>query len=291
MELRQVRYFLALSETLNFTRAAEMVNVTQPTLTTAIKKLEDEMGGALIHRERGNTHLTQLGQMLLPFLQQVYESSQAARMLADEISRGERTPLSIGLSDSVDKTRVMEPLRQLKRQAEGLELNIEGGRDEALVGNLLEGKLNLAMVDEATVRDEILRFHPIYREDMCVVLPETDPLCAQSSLVSADIVNRHWVGLMGSQVHDAFAEAVRLSDPEWMQQHRASRPIEAQVLALCDMGLVLAGSEEPLLNGLVSRPLTEPLLSRTIGLAQVRGRQLSAAGLSFGRLLRACFHD
>ena len=59
MELHEIRYFLAVCETLNFTRAAERCNVTQPSLTRAIQSLEGKLGGGpLINRERGNTHLT-----------------------------------------------------------------------------------------------------------------------------------------------------------------------------------------------------------------------------------------
>ncbi|MEY9287064.1 DNA-binding transcriptional LysR family regulator [Bradyrhizobium ottawaense] len=64
LQLYQVRYFLALAKTRNFTRAAEQCNVTQPALTKAIQKLEQELGGALIHRERHLTQLTDLGKMI-----------------------------------------------------------------------------------------------------------------------------------------------------------------------------------------------------------------------------------
>jgi LysR family transcriptional regulator, hydrogen peroxide-inducible genes activator len=57
MEMHQVRYVLAVAEELNFTRAAEKCNVTQPSLTRAVKALEEELGGSLFHRERANTHL------------------------------------------------------------------------------------------------------------------------------------------------------------------------------------------------------------------------------------------
>src|SRR6476659_9946810 len=66
LQFYQVRYFLALAGTLNFTRAAEQCNVTQPALTKAVQKLEQELGGALIHRERHLTQLTELGKMVLP---------------------------------------------------------------------------------------------------------------------------------------------------------------------------------------------------------------------------------
>src|SRR3712207_8365018 len=66
VEMHQVRYFVALCETLNFTRAAERCNVAQPSLTRAIKLLEDELGGPLFNRERNRTHLTELGRMMEP---------------------------------------------------------------------------------------------------------------------------------------------------------------------------------------------------------------------------------
>jgi len=66
--MQQVRYFLAVAGTLDFARAAERCNVSQPSLTRAIQSLEAELGGPLFHRERGNTHLTELGRIIQPFL-------------------------------------------------------------------------------------------------------------------------------------------------------------------------------------------------------------------------------
>src|SRR5271167_2670865 len=71
MEMHQVRYFLAVAEELNFTRASERCNVTQPSLSRAIKLLEEELGGLLFHRERDSTRLTDLGHMARPYLQSV----------------------------------------------------------------------------------------------------------------------------------------------------------------------------------------------------------------------------
>ena len=68
MEMHQVRYFLAVADELNFTRAAERCHVAQPSLTRAIKLLEEELGGPLFHRERANTHLSELGCMVKPYL-------------------------------------------------------------------------------------------------------------------------------------------------------------------------------------------------------------------------------
>src|SRR5215467_6576555 len=79
MEMQQVRYFLALSRSLNFTRAAEACNVSQPALTRQIQQLEAELGGPLFHRERQNTHLSELGRMMLPYLETIQQQTEAVK--------------------------------------------------------------------------------------------------------------------------------------------------------------------------------------------------------------------
>ena len=71
MEMHQVRYFLALCESLSFTRAAEQCHVSQPALTTAIRKLEEEVGGPLFHREGKRLLPTELGKLMRPRLEQM----------------------------------------------------------------------------------------------------------------------------------------------------------------------------------------------------------------------------
>src|SRR5690349_15848390 len=97
MELHEIRYFLAVCETRNFTRAAEACNVTQPALTRAIQKLEAELGGLLFTRERSNTHLTELGRVLLPHLQEVATRTEVARQSARRFLRLEEAQLRIGI--------------------------------------------------------------------------------------------------------------------------------------------------------------------------------------------------
>ena len=70
---------LAVCQELNFTRAAERCNVAQPSLTRAIKQLEEELGGPLFHRERAHTHLSELGSMVLPYLTRIYGGAGRSR--------------------------------------------------------------------------------------------------------------------------------------------------------------------------------------------------------------------
>jgi DNA-binding transcriptional LysR family regulator len=101
VEMHQVRYFLAVSRTLNFTRAAQECHVAQPSLTRAVKLLEAELGGDLFHRERNLTHLTEFGDKMLPLLRQCFEGALAAKKLASSIKSGVVASLTLGLSQAV----------------------------------------------------------------------------------------------------------------------------------------------------------------------------------------------
>jgi DNA-binding transcriptional LysR family regulator len=107
MEMHQVRYFLAVARTLNFTRAAEECNVAQPSLTRAVRQLEEELGGDLFRRERPHAQLTELGQRMLPLLRQCYDSALGARSLASAMKSGEVATLRIALSDTIDVALLM----------------------------------------------------------------------------------------------------------------------------------------------------------------------------------------
>ena len=98
MELHQVRYFVALARSMNFTRAAEQCNVTQPALTKAIQKLEYELSGPLVFRERQLTQLTDLGKLMLPMLQRTLGAIEAARTNAKEYKRKKVASLGIAMS-------------------------------------------------------------------------------------------------------------------------------------------------------------------------------------------------
>jgi molybdenum-dependent DNA-binding transcriptional regulator ModE len=85
MEMHQVRYFLALCEERNFTRAAKRCGVSQPSLTNGIKRLEQTLGGPLFHRDRRNMELTELGRVVKPYLKQLNQSAYEAKRKAAKV--------------------------------------------------------------------------------------------------------------------------------------------------------------------------------------------------------------
>ena len=171
MELYQVRYFLALSKTLNFTRASEICNVTQPALTRAIQRLEDELGWVLIRRERTLTQLTQLGRAMLPHLEATFASAEMAKRLADTLRRGEQLLLKIGLAPAIPADLVGASLAELVRRFSTLEVQIDTDEQARLIEAMLEGELEAVILADDGNLPERLHSWELYQESCCVVFP------------------------------------------------------------------------------------------------------------------------
>ena len=120
MEMHQVRYFLAVAQELNFSRAAEKCNVSQPSLSRAIQQLEGELGGPLFHRERHLTHLTELGEMVRPHLETVYEAAVKAKRLSQDLSQQKRVPLKLGIMSTISPDEIVDLIAALKNGTMGL---------------------------------------------------------------------------------------------------------------------------------------------------------------------------
>src|SRR6201991_4475724 len=139
LQFHQVRYFLALARTLNFTQAAKQCNVTQPALTKAVQKLEQELGGTLIHRERHLTQLTELGKMILPTLEKILAAAEAVRLQARGYQKKTIAPLKIGLVPSISAALIMELLMELARIIPDLRVDLHEADAKGLFSLLFEG--------------------------------------------------------------------------------------------------------------------------------------------------------
>ena len=146
MELHEIRYFLALSKTLNFTKAAEICNVSQPALTRAIQKMEDELGGLLFSRERGNTHLTELGRMLEPHLTEVLTRTQAAKETAKRFLRLDSAHLKLGVMCTIGPVRFVSFLSRFRADNPGIEITLTEAVPDRLCDLLQKGELDVALV-------------------------------------------------------------------------------------------------------------------------------------------------
>lgn len=163
MEMHPVRYFLAVAEELNFSRAAERCDVAQPSLSRAIRTLEAELGGDLFRREGKKTHLSELGRMVHPHLQMIYAAADTAKRLSQDISDMHHVPLKLGIMSTVAPDEIVDLIAALKTKYAGLELWLCDASAPALRDKLLSGELEVAIYALPGEEREELYSMPLFR--------------------------------------------------------------------------------------------------------------------------------
>ncbi len=169
MEMHQVRYFLAVAEELNFTRASEKCNVTQPSLSRAIKLLEEELGGQLFHRDREPTHLTDLGQMVRPHLQSVYHHSTLVKRLSHDFAQ--KVPLKLGIMSTISPDEIVDLIANIRIRHPDVELKLCDANANDLRARLLAGDLEVVIYAlPGEEPDECTHSIPLFREQMVLAV-------------------------------------------------------------------------------------------------------------------------
>jgi DNA-binding transcriptional LysR family regulator len=160
VEMHQIQYFLAVAKCLNFTRAAEELRIAQPSLTRAIHKLEAELGGPLVRRERMKTHLTELGRMVLPDLEAASAAADAAKTQAHRVRTGDVGSLALGVSVGLDTNRVISNVLDVAQTLRGLQVAVEVADPDAVRRKLIKGDFDAAVLSvqhEAVERLDLLQ--------------------------------------------------------------------------------------------------------------------------------------
>lgn len=287
MEMHQVRYFLAVCRTLNFTKAAEECNVAQPSLTRAVQKLEEEFGGLLFHRERANTHLTELGRAMLPHLQRTYDAAQTARQLASGYKKGDVVHLRLGVSRLVPAAGVASILGGLQQALPSLELTIGGGADAKIVEEAVAGDIDLFVTGDDGELPEKIHSWTLSREPLMAVIAKDHALAKKDKLVAADFDGIDAIELTNCPIADRFRQLCA----EAGAQPRCLKHVADcdHVLSLVREGLGFAILPPSMVvgHGVLAKPIEGSRLDRAITLGTVAGRKFTAASDAFIKLARA----
>ena len=285
MEMQQVRYYVALAETLNFTRAAEQCNVSQPALTRAIQMLEYELGGPLIRREGRHSHLTELGQKMLPLLRQCYDSAISAKTLATNIKKGEDCCLSLGIAHTLDVALLIEPLSEVFRRFPDMQLKLRRGRAEEIFEMLKSGEIELAICGPFREQWDRLDAFPMFTEAFdLLVSTDRERSSDENSedLPSGERFLFHRGVDTGEEDECQLAEAG--IDPAKAHQVDSARDLEALVLARIGVGLAPSSMIQS--AALQHLPCSKLNLKRTIAIYAVAGRRRPAEVAAFLALMR-----
>ena len=286
LQFYQVRYFLALARTLNFTRAAEQCNVTQPALTKAVQKLEQELGGALIHRERHLTQLTELGKMILPTLEKIFAAAEAVRLQARGYQKKTIAPLKIGLVPSVSAALITELLLELARIIPDLRVDLREADVNGLVAMLLNGEINAALVSDAVELPRIDRWR-LFDERYVLVLSLKHPMAKQTVISLQDLQEVVFLERAGCDVAGRFKQACFADHPGPKVVHRSDQERHLQQMASAGFGAILVPEHAQRLPSLAAIPIEGDPVRREVQLLAVAGRPYSPALDAFIKVARA----
>jgi DNA-binding transcriptional LysR family regulator len=182
VDLRKLRYFVAVAEELHFGRAADRLHIAQPVLSRQIRALEDELRVRLFDRDRRATALTAAGEQLLRDAPGLLASAQALRVRVRRAA-DDRSTFTVAFMPGITVTG---PVQALLARHPGLEVRMlrTGRHDQATV--ILEGRADVSLV-RMPVEHEGLRLLPLFAEPRVAVLPRTHRLAGKTSLDIADL--------------------------------------------------------------------------------------------------------
>ena len=287
MEMHQVRYFLAVARILNFTRAAEECHVAQPSLTRAVKQLEDELGGELFRRERNLSHLTEFGLRMQPFLQQCYDSAAAAKTLATSLKSGAIAPLTIAISSAVNISLIVPHLTEMTQTFKGLELSFLRGTREEISEYLKKGDAEIAIAGPFAQTWERLDAWPLFTEPYMLAVNENHAFADRKSVKVTELADQKMLVRTYCELMGTFNDLLKENKVSPKTTHRMVSEFDYVTMVEAGLGLGMMPASAPQ-SSRVKRLKVEGLeLSRTIHLYSVSGRQRSAPAGALIKLLRA----
>jgi DNA-binding transcriptional LysR family regulator len=286
MEMHQVRYFLATVSELNFTKAAEKSNVTQPSLTRAIKQLEDELGGDLFRRERPQAQLTELGQRMYPHLKRCYESALEARSLASAIKSGEVGTLRLVLSETINLEPLTRHLAELNRLFNRLEIKLLRGTAPEIVKLLKSGEAELAIAADLGEGWERLDRWPLFSEEFGLMFSAKHRFASRSAIDVDELRQERWLRRTYCELAEKAAALIRSHSLDVDRGHELSSERDLIALIESDLGVAFAPrSSCP--RTLKQAPVKGMEMHRAVYLYGVAGRERTAVASAILKLLRA----
>lgn len=275
MELRHIRYFLAVAEEGNFTRAARRLGIGQPPLSQQIRDLEREVGVQLFHRVPHGAELTSAGAVFRDRVAELPGAASAAAEAARRAARGEIGELRLGITGTAALNPVVPRLiRDFRAERPGLALHLTEANSLRLRDDLLEGRLDVAILRSSIGDPPELRSWPLADEALLAALPvATDrgtPRVALADLAELPLIltPRDF----GTSLHDAAVAACRAAGFEPRPGQTA--PQVASILSLVSAGLGFSLLPESMrqfsVEGVVFRPLSDPETRVAISVAARR---------------------
>ena len=293
MDLRQLRYLVALSEERNFTRAAEREHIAQPALSQQIRRLEEEVGVALVERTTRRVAITDAGVQLVARARRMLAELDAARVELEEV-RGLRTGhVTVGTMHTMGPVDVSLALAMFHERHPAVELTVREQSSEELAEMLRDDELDLAFLSVTErIESHELGLHQLVSEELILILPPTHPLSKRRRVRMRELVGEQFISFReGARLRELLATAGHHAGFEPTVKLESNESERIRRLVSRGMGVAILPRSDADRSGAevaVAR-LIEPSLTRDITLAWREGRRHPPAVAEFLELSREMF--
>jgi DNA-binding transcriptional LysR family regulator len=292
IEIRHLRYFIAVAEELHFGRAAERLHIAQPPLSQQIRRLEEMLGLALFVRTSRDVRLTAAGEELLERARQTLEKVHADIAAAQRIGRGEAGTLTVGFVGSGMLTALPKMLGSYRRRYPQVDLQLREFYTTKLVDSLLCGAVDIGFLRDAGPV-EGLHVEPVMAEPFVVALPHRHPLASQKTIAVKSLQQEPFVLFSRTYGDVAWKRTIAVCEQQgFMPRVVQEAPQWLTILSLvgAGLGVTIAPACVEKLNvaGVVCRRLRSQTAETYLELA-CRGNEARPIAMAFSELARKTF--
>ncbi|MFL6660229.1 MAG: LysR family transcriptional regulator [Massilia sp.] len=275
MELRQLRYFIAVAEELNFTRAAERLHIGQPPLSHAIQVLEADVGAQLFERTKRWVRMTEAGRLFLDDARSILALSEQAADTARRAQRGEAGVLRIGFTFSTPLTPLFATvINRYRQQFPAVSLMLHEMATLPQLDGLAERSLDLGFVRPLEVpTPDTITLSPLRRDALVAVLPSDSPLARRKRIAIIDLKELPFVMYppgAGTGIYPQIFRLCRAAGfvPRIGQVAGEASTLIGLVAAGCGVSLLPSSFDRIRMDGVCYRPLSDEGASTELLLAR-----------------------
>ena len=295
MDLRQLRYLVALAEELNFTRAAASEHIAQPALSQQIRRLEEEVGVGLVERTTRRVSLTEAGELLVIRARRILAELDAADTELQALRGVDVGHVTIGAIHTMGPIDLSLALAEFHAQHPNVALTVREQHSEECAELLRIDELDLAFLSVTErVESHELGLHQLISEELMVLLPRDHALAGHEEVRMADLAHEQFISFrQGARLRELLFSAGRDAQFEPRVTLESNDPQRLRALVSRGLGVAILPRSDAMAPGadVVVARLTGPALRRDITLAWRAGRRHSPAAAAFLALAREMFNE